>query len=133
MIAKLARLLAVLASLAISGPTVAADKLSDDGLHIQPFFLISLLDLRDDLREAHESGKRFAVVWEQRGCPYCRDMHEVNFAMPPIADYVRDNFVMVQLNLHGSRDVTDFDGQVLPEKDLARKWGVVFTPTTSSK
>jgi thioredoxin-related protein len=36
---------------------------------------------------------------------------------------------MVQLNLFGSREVTDLDGQVLPEKELARKWGIVFTPT----
>jgi thioredoxin-related protein len=131
---RLARLLILVLAVAVAGPVSAADTrrpvpLSDDGLHIQPWFLVSLLDLRDDLREAQESGKRFAVVWEQRGCPYCRDMHEVNFAMPKIADYVRDNFVMVQLNLHGSREVTDFDGQVLPEKDLARKWGIVFTPT----
>jgi thioredoxin-related protein len=25
--------------------------------------------------------------------------------------------------------VTDTDGEELPERDLARKWGVVFTPT----
>lgn len=134
MIARLVRMAMLMAALAIAGPAVAADAkpapvLSDDGLHVEPFFLLSLLDLRDDLREAQESGRRFAVVFEQRGCPYCRDMHEINFAMPAIADYVRDNFVMVQLNLYGSREVTDFDGQVLAEKDLARKWGIVFTPT----
>ena len=36
---------------------------------------------------------------------------------------------MVQLNLWGSREVTDFDGEVLTEKRLAEKWGVRFTPT----
>ena len=130
MIARLARLVAVIAALAVAGPLSAADTrqpvpLSDDGLHVQPWFLVSLLDLR----EAQESGKRLAVVWEQRGCIYCRDMHEINLAKPAIADYVRENFAVVQLNLFGSREVTDLDGQVLPEKDLARKWGVVFTPT----
>ena len=29
----------------------------------------------------------------------------------------------------GAREVTDFDGQVLPEKELARKYGVPGTPT----
>ncbi len=102
---------------------------NDEGLHVQPWFLLSFLDLREDLREAAGSGKRFAVIWEQRGCIYCRDMHVVNFAIPAVSDYVRENFVVVQLNLFGSREVTDFDGEVLAEKDLARKWGVVFTPT----
>ncbi|HEX2115076.1 MAG TPA: thioredoxin family protein [Alphaproteobacteria bacterium] len=133
----LVRFLVAVAMLVISAGTLdAADAkrgaaaVNDDGLHVQPWFLVSLLDLRDDLREAQESGKRFAVMWEQRGCIYCRDMHEINFAVAAVSDYVRENFTIVQLNLFGSREVTDFDGQVLPEKELARKWGVVFTPTT---
>ena len=36
---------------------------------------------------------------------------------------------MVQLNLHGDTEVTDFDGEVLSEKAMARKWGVLFTPS----
>ncbi len=103
--------------------------LGDDGLYHQEWFLVSFLDMRDDLKEAQAAGKRFAVLWEQKGCPYCRDLHQINFADPKINHYVRDNFVIVQLNLWGSREVTDFDGEVLPEKDMARKWGVVFTPT----
>lgn len=133
MFARMGRLLVFLAVLTVAGPLLAAERkpapVNDDGLHTQPWFLISLLDLRDDLREAQEAGKRFAVVWEQRGCIYCRDMHEINFAQAAIADYVRENFIVVQLNLFGAREVTDFDGQVLAERDLARKWGVVFTPT----
>ena len=130
----LLRCLAVLAMLVLSAGAFAADgkqaaAVSDDGLHVQPWFLVSLLDLRDDLREAQESGKRLAIIWEQRGCPYCRDVHEINFALPAVSDYVRDNFLVVQLNLYGAREVTDLDGQSLPERDLARKWGIVFTPT----
>ena len=36
---------------------------------------------------------------------------------------------MLQLNIIGSRKVTDFDGSELSEKDLATKYGVRFTPT----
>ncbi len=104
-------------------------EVGDDGLHKQPWFLESFLDLREDLAEAQGAGKRFAVIWEQKGCPYCADVHTKNFTIEPVNRYVRDNFVMVQLNLWGDREVTDFDGEVLPEKELARKWGVVFTPT----
>jgi thioredoxin-related protein len=103
--------------------------LGDDGLYHQPWFLNSFLDLKDDLAEAAEEGKRFAVIWEQRGCPYCRETHVVNFARPEINEFVRENFNMLQLDIWGSREVTDFDGEALEERALARKWGIVFTPT----
>lgn len=103
--------------------------LDDDGLYKQSWFLSSFLDLREDLSEAQSAGKRFVVLWEQKGCPYCRDLHTINFADPKINRYVRENFVILQLNLWGDREVTDFDGETLPEKEIARKWGVLFTPT----
>jgi thioredoxin-related protein len=53
----------------------------------------------------------------------------VNFAQPRIANYVKANFEVLQLNIIGSRKVTDFDGQVLSEKEVAAKYGVRFTPT----
>ena len=103
--------------------------LTDDGLYRQPWFLESFLELADDLEAASEKGRRFAVIWELRGCPYCRQTHLVNFARPEIADYVKQKFDILQLNIIGAREVTDFDGEKLPEKRLAEKYGVRFTPT----
>lgn len=103
--------------------------LGDDGLYHEPWFLQSFLDLREDLETARAAGKRLVVMWELRGCPYCRETHLVNFADDRIANYIRANFEVLQLNLVGSREVTDFDGQVAPEKDLAQKYGIRFTPT----
>ena len=103
--------------------------LTDDGLYKQPWFLESFLDLGDDLEGAGKQGKRFVVMWELRGCPYCKETHFVNFAQPRIADYVKTNFEVLQLNIIGSRKVTDFDGAELSEKELAAKYGVRFTPT----
>ena len=100
-----------------------------DGLYTQPWFHQSFLDLREDLAEAQRSGKRFAILWEQRGCPYCRELHRVNFAKPEIRDFVKRNFLVLQLNLYGSREVTDFDGKAMEERELARRWRVNFTPT----
>ena len=107
----------------------AAAILTDDGLYRQPWFLESLLELADDLDGAAEQGKRFAVMWELRGCPYCRDTHLVNFAKPEIEDFVKERFDILQLNIIGAREVTDFDGEKLPEKRLAEKYGIRFTPT----
>jgi thioredoxin-related protein len=103
--------------------------LSDDGLHKQPWFVETFLELADDLEGARAAGKRFAVLWELRGCPYCREMHLVNFARPDIADYVRSNFDILQLNIVGARKVTDFDGTELGEKAFAARYQVRFTPT----
>jgi len=116
------------ASLAV--PRARAEPvLTDDGLYRQPWFLESFLELADDLAGATNLGKRFAIAWELRGCPYCRETHLVNFARPDIETYVRDNFEILQLNIIGSRKVTDFDGSEISEKALAARYGVRFTPT----
>ncbi len=104
-------------------------EVGDNGLHTQPWFLDSFLELADDLSEAAGEGKKFAVIWEQRGCPYCREMHRVNLADERIKKYITENYSVLQLDLWGSRKVTDFDGEELEERDLARKWRIHYTPT----
>jgi thioredoxin-related protein len=122
--------LAGAASLAAGGLARAEEPiLTDDGLYKQPWFLESFLDLCDDLESAAKEGKRFAIMWELKGCPYCKETHFVNFARADIADYIKANFEVLQLNIIGSRKVTDFDGAETSEKDLAAKYGVRFTPT----
>nr|WP_271608121.1 MULTISPECIES: thioredoxin family protein [unclassified Bradyrhizobium] len=123
--------LAFAAGVALAGRGAAAAEpaVGEDGLYHEPWFLQSLLDLREDLDSAAAGGKRLAIMWELRGCPYCRETHLVNFADAGIASYIRDNFEVLQLNLIGSRKVTDFDRQELTEKELAQKYGIRFTPT----
>ena len=103
--------------------------LTEDGLWHQSWFLESFLELNDDLKSAAGNGKRFAIMWELKGCPYCKETHFVNFARPDINDFVRGKFDVLQLNLIGSRTVTDFDGEQMAERDLAAKYGIRFTPT----
>lgn len=110
-------------------PAYADPILTADGLYREPWFLESFLDLRDDLQSTTKEGKRFAVMWGLKGCPYCKETHFVNFAQPRIADYIKANFEITQLNIIGSLPVTDFDGEKLSERALAAKYGVRFTPT----
>ncbi|HVY56292.1 MAG TPA: thioredoxin family protein [Xanthobacteraceae bacterium] len=114
--------------LSVAGARAEAE-LTDDGLYREPWFIESFLELTDDLEAAHKAGRRLAVIWELKGCPYCRETHLVNFARPDIADYVKSNFDVLQLNIIGSRRVTDFDGTELGEKQLAARYGVRYTPT----
>lgn len=107
-----------------SDPAVA-----DSGLFTQDWFLESFLDLSDDHAELSGGDKNLAILFEQRGCPYCRELHRVNFARKEIASYLQKHFGVIQLDLWGSRKVTDFDGEGLEERALAKKWRVIFTPT----
>ncbi|MEM0934835.1 MAG: thioredoxin family protein [Pseudomonadota bacterium] len=121
---------ALAAGLALLTPAAGADGwIGDDGLHKQPWMRDTFLDMSEDLAEAAAEGKRLVVFFEQRGCIYCTQMHEEVFSDPVVAQYIADNFFVVQLNLYGDREATDLDGEARPEKELARKWGVLFTPT----
>ena len=107
---------------------LGAVEVGDDGLHEQPWIRDTFMDLREDLEEANAEGKRLVLFFEQRGCIYCTKMHRDVFSDARISEYIGENFFVVQLNLHGDLDVTDFDGESLSEKEMARKWRVLFTP-----
>ena len=102
---------------------------NEEGVYVQPWFYQSFLNLRDDISDSSKEGKQLVILWEQRGCPYCREMHHVNLRRPEIVNYIRKNFNVIQMNLWGDREVTDVDGEVTTEKKLARKYRVQFTPT----
>lgn len=139
-------LLAAVIALASTAPSAAADVATlppptgvetpavpplkgEDGIYHQPWFVQSFFDLKEDHAEAKAKGKRFAVIFEQRGCSYCTKMHTDVLSKRYINDYVRENFAVVQLDMWGEREVTDFDGTRLAEKTIAERWGVLFTPT----
>lgn len=111
------------------GGRAGAAPVHRDQFYTQDWFDESLLDLREDLKAATTAGKRLAVVFQQRNCPYCIEMHRVHLVEPAIEAFVRPRFRLLQLDLHGLRRVTDFDGQAMEERQLARRWHVTFTPT----
>ena len=120
--------LAGIAWLALAAPA-AAFTIGDDGLHKEDWFSLTFKDIAEDIATAKESGKRLALIVEQRGCIYCKEVHEVVLQDPEVRDYIKEHFMVVQYNLHGSEEVTDTDGEVLTEKGAARKWRLLFTPT----
>lgn len=121
------RFLTWLTILALAGG-VHASPLGDDGLHKASWMRETFKDLSEDLAEATAEGKRLMVIIEQRGCIYCTKMHEEIFVIPEIEQLLEDRFFVVQINMFGDVEVTDFDGKSLPEKEMVRRWGVLFTP-----
>ena len=120
------RLIALLLLIAMPG---FAAELGDDGLHKQDWMRDTFKDLNEDLAEANALDKRLVIMVEQRGCIYCNKMHKEVFSQENISDYISENFFVVQVNLHGDTEMTDFDGETLTEKQAARKWGLLFTPS----
>jgi thioredoxin-related protein len=123
------RIISVILSVFLTAVSVNASEMGDDGLHKAEWMRDTFKDLREDLAEANSEGKRLMLLVEQRGCIYCKKMHEETFSNAIVDELIRENFFVVQLNLHGDIEITDFDGDVLSEKAAARKWGLLFTPT----
>jgi len=121
---------AIMASLLFVLPAEAQEpELGDDGLYHTSWFLDSFLELKDDVEEAAEKGKRLAIFWELKGCPYCKETHFTNLTRDDIREFMQANFEVIQLNYLGSRIVVDVDGEEMTEKELKSKYGIRFTPT----
>lgn len=115
--------------LAFGFMTPAAAEVGEDGLHKKDWFAITFKDVAEDIADARDQGKRLAMIFEQRGCIYCRRLHEGPFSDLEVVEYIKKNFVVVQYNMFGDEEVTDIDGTALAEKEMAKRWNVVFTPT----
>ncbi len=107
----------------------ASPQLGAEGLYEEPFFVRPTFDLRKDFASVIASSKNFVLIWELRGCSWCRLLHTVNFARDDIAAFASSNFGFLQLNLRGSRECVDFDGERLTEELLGLKHEVASTPT----
>lgn len=123
------RLLFALTILLAGVASAVAAEVGDDGLHKQTWFATTFRDIKEDMDTAKAEGKRLALIFEQRGCIYCRKVHEEVLTDPEVRDFIKDNYMVVQYNLYGDEEVTDLDGETLTEKTAARKWRVTFTPT----
>ena len=102
---------------------------SPHAIDIPRWFTESFLDFREDVRDAARDGRRVLVYFGQDGCPYCKALMKVNFGEKDIVEKTRAGFVAIALNLWGDREVTWIDGAKMPEKELARRLGVQYTPT----
>lgn len=98
-------------------------------IDIPPWFATSFLDFRDEVADATRNGKRVMIYVGQDGCPYCVKLLSANFSQRDIVARAQRHFVAIALDLWGDRETTWIDGAVAPEKELARRLDVRFTPT----
>ena len=120
---------ALLAAQLAHAQDVPAPVMGDDGLYKSEWQQDTFKDLREDMADAAAEDRRLLLMVEQRGCIYCKKMHEEVFVVPEIDRLLREKYYVVQINMFGDVEVTDFDGTALPEKEMVRRWGLLFTPT----
>jgi thioredoxin-related protein len=119
----------VASRISVPSARAAAPTPGPDGLYGEPWLLSGVTDLGKAHAEATTAGKRFIILWEMRGCAWCKMLHVENFAKPNIANYIQENFSVVQLDLNGAREVLDFDSEKASEQALSAKYEVNSTPT----
>ncbi len=93
------------------------------------WFKDSFLDLREDVAEASEAGRRVMLFFHQDGCPYCNLMVERNLSQQAIEQQMRNQLDVIEVNMWGDRSVVDMAGNELTEKNFAAALRVQFTPT----
>ncbi len=97
---------------------------------IPAWFKVSFLDIRDDVKDAADEGKRGLIIYfGQEYCPYCKALLERDFGQTDIKTYTQRHFDIIAIDTRGSRLVTGLDGKVLPERDYAAKYEAQLTPT----
>lgn len=91
-------------------------------LHDQPFFLRPPHDL------SRARAKPLVVLFEQRDCAACDELHGTGFKHKAIKSLIR-KFEVVRLELFGRARVVTPDGRRLTEEQWARALNVSYTPT----
>jgi thioredoxin-related protein len=116
-------------ALAASDAEVLTD-LQNPGYHSKPdWFKNSFLDIREDVAEAADAGRRVVLYFYQDGCPYCEKLLRENFGDQEISKTAQDAFDVIAINIWGDREVTGTDGAATTEKAFAAGLGVQYTPT----
>jgi len=93
------------------------------------WFKNSFLDLREDVKDAKQAGKRVMILFNQDNCPYCSALVERNLSQREIETTMREKFDVIALNLWGDRDVVGLDGKHYTEKSYGAAMKIQFTPS----
>jgi thioredoxin-related protein len=94
------------------------------------WFKESFLDLRDDLGDAKQSGKRGVIVFlSQKNCSHCQAFIDTTLSDPVIQERVQKNYDIIALDIFNDLELTDIDGSVSTIKNFAEKQRARFTPT----
>lgn len=111
--------------------TILATPLMKDGIHVQPWIESPVpLDLKKATESAQAHGQDLLVLFEQPGCIYCKQLHEVNFIDRPLVTYLVENFMIVQVDIRSDKPMVNFEGKTISQAAFASNLKAAYTPTS---
>lgn len=79
-------------------------------------------DFSEELVKAKEEGKKAILLFfEMDECPFCHRMKETVLNQPQVQEYFKQHFLNFSVDIEGDVEITDFQGQVMKQKDFAFK------------
>lgn len=128
--------LILLFSLFVSCSSIAIEPLKEGEFlgakvvdEVPNWFKASFMDFSEDLEEAADNNKHVMIYFHQNGCPYCTKLVEDNFHNASLVAKLQKDFDVIETNMWGDRDLTDWQGRELTEKEFSALMKVQFTPT----
>ncbi len=93
------------------------------------WFKTSFLDFSEDLQEAADDNRHVMIYFHQNGCPYCAKLVEDNFHDDALVAKLKQHFDVIQTNMWGNRQLSDWQGREFTEKEFSKVMKIQFTPT----
>ncbi len=91
-------------------------------LHAQPWLMASPLNL------SRRDGKPLLVIFEQKVCAACDEMHAEGFPRPEVAALLK-RYRSARVDIASNEALKTPDGKSLPMREWARKLKIVYTPS----
>jgi len=90
-------------------------------------------EIKGNLKLLRESaagkGKKLVVLFEAKGCYYCKKLNTKILTRPEIKRLMEREFELVRIDINSYRSVVDLDGAQMTETTLSKQWKVTNTPT----
>lgn len=81
------------------------------------FFDESFNDLQEEIASAKEDNKKaLLIMFEMDECPFCHRMKTTILNQPAVLDFYRKNFRIININIEGDLELTDFAGEETTQK-----------------
>jgi thioredoxin-related protein len=94
------------------------------------FFMSKMGDFKEELATARQDGKQgVLIMFEMDECPFCARMRRTVLNHSEVQDWYRAHFLIYEVDVKGSTDMTDFQGNATTEKAFALANRARATPT----
>ncbi len=113
-------------STAVGSPDkAAADSATPDKVEtrdVAQFFDEGFNNMKEDLETAKTDGKKgLLIMFEMDECPFCQRMKSTVLNRSDIQDYYKENFRIVNVDIEGDVELTNFKGEATTQKDFSLK------------